>query len=116
MAQGCIDAFKKLGIRVPEYVKVIGFDNSSLSYISNNKISTINQNIVGQGYYAAELAMKVLNKEKLDKVLKEFDNVKDFIFEKQSSIEKLNSEITLLHEKITNNTNNFSNNLTFKRK
>ena len=52
---------------------------------------------------------KNLLKEKLDEVSVEFDKVKDSIFEKQSAIEKLNSEITLLNEKIANNTNNIAN-------
>lgn len=98
MAQGCIDAFKKLGIRVPEDVKVIGFDNSSLSYISNNKISTINQNIVGQGYYAAELAMKVLNKEKLDKV--HFFPLETLYRHSCGCVPKTNKESVYVNEKL----------------
>lgn len=98
MAQGCIDAFKKLGIRVPEDVKVIGFDNASLAYISNNKISTINQNIVGQGYYAAELAMKVLNKEKLDKV--HFFPLETLYRHSCGCVPKTNKESVYVNEKL----------------
>jgi len=52
---------------------------------------------------------KNLLKEKLDEVSIEFGKAKDLIFEKQSSIEKLNSEITLFEEKIANNANNIAN-------
>lgn len=67
MADGCIAAFSQLGIKVPEDVKVIGFDNSALSYVNDIKISTINQNIHKQGFFASELIMKLLNNHPVDK-------------------------------------------------
>jgi len=86
------EKLKKLISQTEEHIKEL---NEELNEKLKNSEDSVNK--------------KNLLKEKLDEVSIEFDKVKDFIFEKQSSIEKLNSEITLLNEKITNNTNNIAN-------
>ncbi len=69
MASGCIRAFEELGLRVPQDVKVIGFDDAIVATMMSPKLSTINQDIYSQGYEAAEIAYRVLNGEKLKKEL-----------------------------------------------
>ena len=69
MAYGCIRAFNEIGVRVPEDVKVIGFDDAIVASMISPKLSTINQDIYSQGYEAAEIAYRVLNGEKMKKEL-----------------------------------------------
>ena len=63
MASGCIRALNEIGVRVPEDVKVIGFDDAIVATMMNPKLSTINQDIYSQGYEAAELADRILDGE-----------------------------------------------------
>lgn len=68
MAIGTIKGLKELGLNVPKDVKVTGFDNAPVAYLAESKLSTIEQNIYSQGTTCAELAYKVLNGEKIEKV------------------------------------------------
>ena len=61
MAEGCMQAFDELGIKVPKQVKVIGFDDSTRASFTTPSLSTINQNIFEQGRHASELAHKILS-------------------------------------------------------
>ena len=69
MASGCIRAFEEIGVRVPQDVKVIGFDDAIVASMLSPKLSTINQDIYSQGYEAAEIIDRVLNGEKMKKEL-----------------------------------------------
>ena len=69
MASGCMRAFEKLGVRVPQDVKMIGFDDAFVANMLSPKLSTINQDIYSQGYEAAEIVDRVLDGEKMKKVL-----------------------------------------------
>lgn len=69
MASGCIRALEEIGVRVPQDVKVIGFDDAIVASMMSPKLSTINQDIYSQGYEAAEIADRVLDGEKMKKVL-----------------------------------------------
>ena len=69
MAAGCIHALEELGVRVPDDVKVVGFDDAIVASMLSPKLSTINQDIYSQGYEAAEIADRVLDGEKMKKVL-----------------------------------------------
>jgi len=60
MASGAITALNKLGLSVPEDIKITGFDDSVISRISSPKISTINQNIYGLGIQLGEMAYKAV--------------------------------------------------------
>ncbi len=60
MAEGCIEALIKYGVKVPKDVKVIGFDDTSRASFFSPTLSTINQNINEQGFTAAEIAHKIL--------------------------------------------------------
>ncbi|MBR5647260.1 MAG: GGDEF domain-containing protein [Treponema sp.] len=56
MAGGCIAAFEANGIRVPEDVCVIGFDDSEIALSNCPTISTVNQHIEQSAYEAARVA------------------------------------------------------------
>ena len=69
MASGCMRAFEELGVRVPQDVKIIGFDDAIVASMTSPKLSTINQDIYSQGYEAAEIVDRLLNGEKQKKEL-----------------------------------------------
>lgn len=66
MVVGAKRVLDSLGVSVPEDVKIVSFDDSIYASLSTPKLSTINQNIVGQGAKCAEIALRVLNGEKLE--------------------------------------------------
>lgn len=61
MAGGALDAFQELGIRVPEDVVITGFDDGDIAKASIPTLTTINQNVPGLSYAAAELLYKAVN-------------------------------------------------------
>ncbi len=61
MAIGFYRVMEELGVSIPDDVKVVGFDDSQFANCSNPRLSTINQNIYGQGYTCAQTAFDVLN-------------------------------------------------------
>ena len=65
MAEGCMKALQELGIRIPKDVKIIGFDDTVRASFTSPSLSTIDQNIAGQGYAAAKIAHKILLGEKI---------------------------------------------------
>ena len=70
MAEGCMKALQELGIKVPKDVKIVGFDDSVRASFTSPSLSTIDQNVAGQGYAAAEIAWKILNGQKLPRETK----------------------------------------------
>ena len=68
MAFGAINTLTELGYKVPEDVKVIGFDDSDQCNKMSPTLSTVNTNIEVQGFEAARLAYEKLQKEKNPKV------------------------------------------------
>ncbi|MCR4733616.1 MAG: GGDEF domain-containing protein [Treponema sp.] len=60
MALGCISVLSELGVKIPEEVKVIGFDDTYHSRLTNPTISTVAQQIYKQGTKAAELAYDMI--------------------------------------------------------
>lgn len=61
MAVGCMDALQKIGIKIPDDVKVAGFDNTIHSTIIKPSLTTISQKITEQGYKAASLIYKCVS-------------------------------------------------------
>jgi LacI family repressor for deo operon, udp, cdd, tsx, nupC, and nupG len=57
-----IVAAKKLGLKVPEDVSVVGFDNIELSNMTEPPITTIEQPAHQLGYQAAELLLEKIRK------------------------------------------------------
>ncbi len=60
MAIGAINAAKRLGVRVPEDIEVVGFDDIPLSALIQPSLTTIHQPIVQKGRRAAELLVNAL--------------------------------------------------------
>lgn len=52
MAHGIIDVFKKAGIKMPDDVKIAGFDNGELSRLNRPTLSTVDKNQIEVGYKA----------------------------------------------------------------
>ncbi|MBQ1709485.1 MAG: substrate-binding domain-containing protein, partial [Treponema sp.] len=67
MAAGCMEALQQLGVKIPDDVKISGFDDAVVSKISSPKLSTINQAIYNQGLKAAELTDTILNGKSIHK-------------------------------------------------
>ena len=57
---GCLSYLTSIGVKVPEDVKIIGFDDSTYAAQSHPRLSTMNQNIFLQGKIGAELEYKKL--------------------------------------------------------
>jgi diguanylate cyclase (GGDEF)-like protein len=65
MAFACIRAIEQLGLKVPEDVKVFGYDDIIQAQTAELTLSTINQQMEKQGYIAGELVWKKANGEKI---------------------------------------------------
>lgn len=59
-ASGCISALYSLGLRVPDDVCVVGFDDTYIAVACYPTLTTINQDIKSIGYTAAEASYKIL--------------------------------------------------------
>lgn len=66
IAMGAINALREKGIRVPEDVSVIGFNNNILGEIFYPKLTTISQPSYDMGSVAVRMLIKILNKRELD--------------------------------------------------
>ncbi|KAJ53428.1 LacI family transcriptional regulator [Clostridium tetanomorphum] len=71
MALGTLNACKKKGLDVPEYVSIVGFDNIIISRLSQPKITTVDQNMYQLGKYAAEMLLNIINTQskKVDRII-----------------------------------------------
>ena len=63
MAFACIDFLRRKNLRVPEDVIVTGFDDVARASITTPSLTTVNQDIEGQGYAAAETVYEMINKK-----------------------------------------------------
>lgn len=61
MAVGAINACKRLGLKVPSDISIIGFDNIELSKIVEPKLTTVDQNMALLGENSAELLLEKIN-------------------------------------------------------
>lgn len=66
IAMGAINALREKGIKVPEDVSVIGFDNNVMGSIFYPKLTTISQPSYDMGSVAVRMLIKILNKKELD--------------------------------------------------
>ena len=66
MAYETLAALEELDLKIPEDIKIVGFDNTTHAQKSNPSISTISQEIYQQGYIGAELTDKILKGEKVN--------------------------------------------------
>ncbi|MNC49149.1 HTH-type transcriptional regulator DegA [compost metagenome] len=72
-AIGALQAAKELGLRVPEDVSIIGFDNTILASVTSPPLTTIAQPIEELGRHAVDILIEELkdhNKQPQQKVLK----------------------------------------------
>lgn len=65
-AIGCMAGLKRMGLRIPEDVKVFGFDNQFRSRICTPTLSTIEREPVRMGKTAADLLLKPIRNKKED--------------------------------------------------
>lgn len=68
MAAACIDFCKLHKIKVPKDVIVVGFDDSHRASYGSPSITSINQEIVEQGYQACKLVGQLIDGEKIPDV------------------------------------------------
>jgi len=66
MALGAIIAIEESGRKVPDDVRVVGFDDSVMSQTSRPPLTTIRQDIVGLGAAVAELMIALLSEKAVD--------------------------------------------------
>ncbi len=65
MAAGAVTALKHAGLRVPEDVAVVGFDNTDISYILEPQLSTVAQPQQQMGEIAFELLVEKMKNNKI---------------------------------------------------
>lgn len=70
LAVGALSALKRHKIKVPQEVKIVGFDNISITEYANPSITTIDQDKFKMGETAARILLDMINDRS-----KKFDNV-----------------------------------------
>jgi DNA-binding LacI/PurR family transcriptional regulator len=65
MAYGAIRALKKHGLKVPEDIAVVGFDNSQLAEMIEPPLTTVNHPVMDIGKKAAEVLMDIVDGKKV---------------------------------------------------
>ena len=78
MAVGVLNACKKLGIKVPNEISIIGYDNIHLSKFVEHKLTTIDKNMFFLGANAAQLLVEKINCD--NKFIKRNPNIINFFF------------------------------------
>ncbi|MBF8984253.1 LacI family DNA-binding transcriptional regulator [Lutibacter sp. B2] len=61
-----IKFLRKKGVRIPEEVQIMGFDNSFICELLHPSLTTINQPIQALGKYTIELLIKLINDEDIE--------------------------------------------------
>lgn len=69
MAVGVLEYFKMVGIRVPEDVKIAGFDNSETGIYSNPAITSIDKNPHELGYRSIKEMVEIMDGEEPENVV-----------------------------------------------
>lgn len=65
MALACVNVLTESGIRVPDEIKVMGFDNISLTQFTSPQISTISQDTRSLALHAGETILRMINHEEV---------------------------------------------------
>lgn len=66
MAHGIIDVFKNAGYKIPEDIKICGFDNGERSQLDRPSLTTVDKNQKAVGYKAILEIMELLNGKDLE--------------------------------------------------
>lgn len=64
MAIGCIKAVKEMGIRIPNDIAIVGFDNIFASTLIDPTLTTVNVPRHAMGVAAAELIIELMNEKR----------------------------------------------------
>ncbi|MGI6580373.1 MAG: LacI family DNA-binding transcriptional regulator [Saccharofermentanales bacterium] len=65
-AMSVVKALSKRNIKIPESVKIMGFDGISCTKYCTPSISTIRQPMEKMGKYAAQIILRLINREKIE--------------------------------------------------
>lgn len=65
-AMGVYQAAEELGVRIPEELSVVGFDNLRESAFLRPALTTIDQSVAKMGYIATEMIVKLVNGQALE--------------------------------------------------
>jgi DNA-binding LacI/PurR family transcriptional regulator len=65
-ALGLLDVFLRAGVRVPEDVSVVGYDDSALASLAHINLTTVNQESRQQAVHAVSAALERLDGERAD--------------------------------------------------
>ena len=65
-AMGVYQAAAQRGLRIPDDLSVVGFDNSLEASLANPMLTSVDQFVAEMGYRAIEMVMKLINGETLE--------------------------------------------------
>lgn len=65
-AIGAMDAAREIGLRIPEDLSIIGFDNIPESAFSNPRLTTVDQFIARMGHIGTEMLLNLIQGESLE--------------------------------------------------
>lgn len=66
MAIGAVRAIKEQGLKIPDNISIIGFDNIEASSIIDPPLTTVMQPIYEMGKKATEILIRLINEEKIE--------------------------------------------------
>lgn len=65
LAVGAVNYFKKCRIKIPDQIKIVGFDDISAGIISTPKLTTIRQPVEELGYCASQCILEMIQKREI---------------------------------------------------
>lgn len=65
MAVACLSLLNERGIQVPEQVKIVGFDNISITQFTNPPITTVSQDTRQMALTAGKTILRMINKQEI---------------------------------------------------
>jgi len=69
MAAGAVGAYEEKGLKIPEDISVVGFDDAAIALNSSPNLTTVNQHIIESGRKAGELAYEAAYGRKIPKTV-----------------------------------------------
>ena len=72
MALGVLAVAKKSGIKIPEQMSLIGFDDIGITELTDPPLSTVKQPLFDMGFAASEILFKKINNPETKSVCKIF--------------------------------------------